>query len=49
MYGVDGGGTYELQSFVEGQSLILHVVQQALCVHEGSVPLIHMIDLLLDA
>ena len=49
MYRVDRRGTYQLQSFFEGKAFALYVVDQALSVHEGSVPFVHMVDILRDA
>ena len=47
--GVDRGGADELESFVEGKTFALDVVQEALYAHEGSVTFVHVVDVLRDA
>ena len=47
--GVDGRSTDELESFVEGKVLAFDIVKETLYAHEGSVPFVHMVDILGDA
>ena len=47
--GIQAAGTYQLQSLVEVQAVLLDVVAQALQVAEGSVTLVAVVDILLDA
>ena len=49
MAGVDGRSADELESFVEGKVLAFDIVKETLHAHEGSVPFVHMIDILGDA
>ena len=48
VYGVKTAGTYQLQSLVKCQSLV-DIVAQALQVTQGSVSLVTVVDILLDA
>ena len=47
--GVDGGSTDELESFIEGKVLAFDIVKETLYAHEGSVPFVHVVDILGDA
>ena len=49
MYGVDGRGTYYLECLVEGETFVLDVVAKTLQVDMGSVSLVAVVSVVLDA
>ena len=49
VHGIETAGTNQFQSLVEGQSVFLDIVAQALQVAEGSMTLVAMVNILLDA